>query len=187
MYYVCIYIYIYLYRERERVRERERERERGRRTSREVPVARDRALQLVHIPLPLPNRDFFIDNLLVRIHFIIVIIRWTGLAPWESPKTERCSSSMSHSPCPPCHRPSLPCTCSLVAAFESDSLKIRFLSRTRLSWAKNSSDQDWKSCALTKGWGRAVTRDRALQLVHVPLPLPTRNGELPGREFERGA
>jgi len=23
------------------------------------------------------------DNLLVRIHFIIVMIRWTGLAPWE--------------------------------------------------------------------------------------------------------
>ena len=30
-----------------------------------------------------PERDFFIDNLLVRIHFIIVMIRWTGLAPWE--------------------------------------------------------------------------------------------------------
>jgi len=30
------------------------------------------------------ERDFFIDdNLLVRIHFIIVMIRWTGLAPWE--------------------------------------------------------------------------------------------------------
>ena len=26
---------------------------------------------------------FFIDNLLVRIHFIIVMVRWTGLAPWE--------------------------------------------------------------------------------------------------------
>ena len=25
----------------------------------------------------------FIDNLLVRIHVIIVMIRWTGLAPWE--------------------------------------------------------------------------------------------------------
>jgi len=29
------------------------------------------------------EREFFIDNLLVRIHFIIVTIRWTGLAPWE--------------------------------------------------------------------------------------------------------
>ena len=28
------------------------------------------------------DREFFIDNLLVRIHFIIVMIRWTGLAPW---------------------------------------------------------------------------------------------------------
>jgi len=27
--------------------------------------------------------EFFIDNLLVRIQFIIVMIRWTGLAPWE--------------------------------------------------------------------------------------------------------
>jgi len=29
-------------------------------------------------------REFFIDNLLVRIHFIIVMMGWTGLAPWES-------------------------------------------------------------------------------------------------------
>jgi len=30
------------------------------------------------------KREFFIDNLLVRIHFIIEMIWWTGLAPWES-------------------------------------------------------------------------------------------------------
>ena len=30
------------------------------------------------------EREFFIDNLLVQIHYIIVMIRWTGLAPWES-------------------------------------------------------------------------------------------------------
>jgi len=29
------------------------------------------------------DREFFIDNLMVRIHFIIVMIRWTGLAPSE--------------------------------------------------------------------------------------------------------
>jgi len=29
------------------------------------------------------EREFFIDNRLVRIHFIIVMIRWIGLAPWE--------------------------------------------------------------------------------------------------------
>ena len=29
------------------------------------------------------EREFFTDNLLVRIHFIMVMIRWTGLAPWE--------------------------------------------------------------------------------------------------------
>jgi hypothetical protein len=27
------------------------------------------------------EREWFIDNLLVRIHSIIVMIRWTGLAP----------------------------------------------------------------------------------------------------------
>ena len=29
------------------------------------------------------EREFFIDNLLVRNHFIVVMIRWTGLAPCE--------------------------------------------------------------------------------------------------------
>ena len=29
------------------------------------------------------QREVFIDHLLVRIHCIIVMIRWTGLAPWE--------------------------------------------------------------------------------------------------------
>ena len=29
------------------------------------------------------EREFFIDNLLVRIHVIIVMIKWTGFAPWE--------------------------------------------------------------------------------------------------------
>jgi len=29
------------------------------------------------------ERELFIDNLLVRIHFIIVMIRWAGLTPWE--------------------------------------------------------------------------------------------------------
>ena len=29
------------------------------------------------------GREYFIDNLLVRIHFIIVMVRWTGPAQWE--------------------------------------------------------------------------------------------------------
>ena len=29
------------------------------------------------------EREFFIDNLLVRIHLIIEMIRWSGLAPWD--------------------------------------------------------------------------------------------------------
>ena len=32
---------------------------------------------------PAAEREFFIDNLLVRIHFIIMMIRWIGLAPWR--------------------------------------------------------------------------------------------------------
>ena len=28
------------------------------------------------------EKEFFIDNLLVRIHFIVVMMRWNGLAPW---------------------------------------------------------------------------------------------------------
>jgi len=48
-------------------------RDTGRDTSRAVLLAKRDARE----------REFFIDNLLVRIHFIIVMIRWTGLAPWE--------------------------------------------------------------------------------------------------------
>jgi hypothetical protein len=29
------------------------------------------------------ERELFIDNQLVRIHFVSVMIRWTGLAPWR--------------------------------------------------------------------------------------------------------
>jgi len=31
------------------------------------------------------EREFCIDNLLVRIHYIIVMFRWTDLAPWFAP------------------------------------------------------------------------------------------------------
>ena len=29
------------------------------------------------------EREFLIDNLLIRFLFLMVMIRWTGLAPWE--------------------------------------------------------------------------------------------------------
>ena len=32
---------------------------------------------------PAGQKQFFVDNFLVRIHFVIVMIRWTGLAQWE--------------------------------------------------------------------------------------------------------
>ena len=59
------------------------------------PLSRDslpRALLLSHTHGPFARRvcahllresDFAIDNLMVQIHFIIVMIRWIGLAPWE--------------------------------------------------------------------------------------------------------
>jgi len=47
---------------------------------RRQPVQRRRRL-FQACALRLKEKEFFIDNLLVRIHFIIVMIRWTGLAP----------------------------------------------------------------------------------------------------------
>ena len=41
------------------------------------------ALHHLRIPAAQREREFFIDKLLVRIHFIIVMITWTGLAPCE--------------------------------------------------------------------------------------------------------
>ena len=36
-----------------------------------------------HPQTPERQREFCIDNLPFRIHFIIVMIKWTRLAPWE--------------------------------------------------------------------------------------------------------
>ena len=65
----------------------------------DVTVLGDQTLNYVHgrlredqlLPLQrhcqaaphLSNREFFIDNLLVQIHFIIEMIGWTGLTLWE--------------------------------------------------------------------------------------------------------
>ena len=52
----------------------------------EVPPHASLDARTVAQPAPLRHtheRECFIDNLLVRNHFIIVMIRWTGLAPWE--------------------------------------------------------------------------------------------------------
>ena len=37
------------------------------------------------------EREFFIDNLQVQIHLIILLIRWTGLVPWEFECSFPCS------------------------------------------------------------------------------------------------
>jgi len=54
-------------REKKRERERDREGENMAMSSRRAGY----------------EREFFIDNLVVRIHFIIVMVGLTGLAPWE--------------------------------------------------------------------------------------------------------
>jgi len=52
--------------------------------NRRFPRRAERAVMQHARGSPHPTqREFFIDNLLVRIHFIIVTIRWTGLAPSE--------------------------------------------------------------------------------------------------------
>ena len=50
------------------------------RSARRRSTKKTRAFQHAVAPA---EREFFIDNLLVRIHFIIEMTRWTGLAPWE--------------------------------------------------------------------------------------------------------
>ena len=44
-----------------------------------------------HPELHSHTREFFFDNPLVRAHFIIVMVWWTGLVPWEfaTPARER--------------------------------------------------------------------------------------------------
>jgi hypothetical protein len=42
-----------------------------------------RSASAAPLPAPPAEREFFIDYLLVRVHFIIEMIWWTGLAPWE--------------------------------------------------------------------------------------------------------
>jgi len=49
----------------------------------EQPLALEPLEPLAPAPHVPRQREFFIDNLLVRIHFIIVMMRWTGIAPWE--------------------------------------------------------------------------------------------------------
>ena len=62
------------------------------------------------------ERVFFIGNLLVRIHFIIVMNRWTGLAPWEF-----------EFPLPPCLHQSTarPPRCSHLPVMQRESVCVR--------------------------------------------------------------
>ena len=50
-----------------------------------VPLGAWRGLTLGEVPSSPAQgeRERVVDNPLVRIHFIIVMIWWTGLAPWE--------------------------------------------------------------------------------------------------------
>ena len=52
-----------------------------------VEVQEERAVRVEELPpggmVQVCERHFVVHNLLVRIHSIIVMIWWTGLAPWE--------------------------------------------------------------------------------------------------------
>ena len=72
-------------------------------THHENPAFNDRIIvEEVLAPSTLHHREFLIDNLLVQIHLIIVMIRWTGLAAWEfeypfsDSLTSRCGVSHTH-------------------------------------------------------------------------------------------
>jgi hypothetical protein len=70
--------------ERERARASEREREDSRCACWHAARKRAQCGPVLTQGAPLcREREFFIDNPLVRSHFIIAIIRWTGLEPWE--------------------------------------------------------------------------------------------------------
>ena len=90
---------------------------------------------------PSLDRDLFVGNLWIRVNFIIVTIRWTGLAPWkfELPFPGRPTSTF------PKHLVDLllfdSCTASIVD-FDwwtgvplIDSLPYFFVSATRLAFA----------------------------------------------------
>jgi len=50
-----------------------------------------------HSRVPAREREFLSDKLLVRIHFTIVMMRWTGLAPWEfetAPPSRPCQPTL---------------------------------------------------------------------------------------------
>ena len=50
------------------------------------PCTQPKGHQGANAPFPgkdRPERELCIDNLLVRIHYIIEMVLWTGLAPWE--------------------------------------------------------------------------------------------------------
>ena len=49
----------------------------------EVAFVWELTKETIHLPLGcLQGGECFIDNLLVRIHFFIEMVWWTGLAPW---------------------------------------------------------------------------------------------------------
>ena len=91
-------------REEARGRERERKAEGGKRGRVQGAGCRVQGTVVIAVAAPAPilepgarpshtpcqpvlvfrkERKSFLDNLLVQIHFIVEMMRWTGLAPWE--------------------------------------------------------------------------------------------------------
>ena len=70
------------------------------------------------MPINPRERKFCIDNLLVRIHFIIEMIWWTGLTPWELglPFSDSLTSTF-HKPHPLRSVPGMNVTLTIPAAY----------------------------------------------------------------------
>jgi len=118
------------------------------------------------------EREFFIDNLLVRIHFIIVMIRWTGLAAIFAQGPEPCrGTSLIRTPplLGPYSRTLYPCNPKLFPLINSGLAAI---------FAEGPPKRDWGSefVFLIQGLGFRVSGLVCRSLT--PASLPSESGPL---------
>ena len=127
------------------------------------------------------ERDFFIDNLLVRIHVFIEIIWWTGLTPWDfefpSPGSliSTFLSQVALDPITSRRAANLEQISRGLSHFQYESLEHRLscsiLFRQRLSWYEVFSDVLHPSDLNPRSERWQPPLSLALYL-SLPLPLP---------------
>jgi len=132
----------------------------------------------------LPEREFFVGNLLVRIHFIIVMIRWTGLAPWkfEFPCPGSLTSTFLVAEAVPADRDVLWASASSMypsppspISSELDTYKNRFQKGVRM---KESRPAGCANGAIASLW-KCASRGRVRQGVLSKLSRPAGGGHDP--------